>query len=90
MLANNESGALQPVKEVAQECRKRGILCHTDAAVSSKNVHRIDRKSVRRVLRQSFATDQTNTCPFFYFISFDSKQYVSVSFVTLSRFDKYE
>ena len=34
MLANNESGALQPVKEVAEECRKRGILCHTDAAVS--------------------------------------------------------
>jgi len=32
MLANNESGALQPVKEVATECRKRGILFHTDAA----------------------------------------------------------
>jgi hypothetical protein len=36
MLANNESGALQPVKEVAEECRRRGILCHTDAAVSRK------------------------------------------------------
>jgi cysteine desulfurase len=34
MLANNESGALQPVKEVAEECRRRGVLCHTDAAVS--------------------------------------------------------
>lgn len=34
MLANNESGALQPVKEVAEECRRRGILFHTDAAVS--------------------------------------------------------
>jgi cysteine desulfurase len=33
MLANNESGALQPVKEVAEECRRRGILFHTDAAV---------------------------------------------------------
>lgn len=32
MLANNESGAIQPVAEVAKECRKRGILCHTDAA----------------------------------------------------------
>lgn len=32
MLANNESGALQPVKECAQECRARGILFHTDAA----------------------------------------------------------
>ncbi len=39
MLANNESGALQPVKEVAEECRKRGVLCHTDAAqaVSIRN-----------------------------------------------------
>jgi cysteine desulfurase len=33
MLANNESGALQPVKEVAEECRRRGVLFHTDAAV---------------------------------------------------------
>ncbi len=32
MLANNESGALQPVKEIAPYCRKRGILFHTDAA----------------------------------------------------------
>lgn len=32
MLANNESGALQPVQQVAVECRKRGVLCHTDAA----------------------------------------------------------
>ena len=32
MLANNESGAIQPVADVAKECRRRGILCHTDAA----------------------------------------------------------
>jgi len=32
MLANNESGAIQPVAQVAKECRKRSILCHTDAA----------------------------------------------------------
>ena len=32
MLANNESGALQPVKEVAQYCRAHNILFHTDAA----------------------------------------------------------
>jgi len=32
MLANNESGALQPVREIAPYCRKRGILFHTDAA----------------------------------------------------------
>lgn len=32
MLANNESGALQPVKEIAPYCRQRGILFHTDAA----------------------------------------------------------
>jgi cysteine desulfurase len=32
MLANNEVGALQPVKDVARICRARGVLVHTDAA----------------------------------------------------------
>jgi cysteine desulfurase len=32
MLANNETGALQPIKEIACACRKRGIRFHTDAA----------------------------------------------------------
>ncbi len=32
MLANNEVGTLQPVAEVAAECRRRGVLVHTDAA----------------------------------------------------------
>lgn len=32
MLANNESGALQPVKEVSYYCRQHGVLFHTDAA----------------------------------------------------------
>jgi cysteine desulfurase len=38
MLANNESGALQPVKEVAEHCRTVGILCHTDAAQAAGKV----------------------------------------------------
>jgi cysteine desulfurase len=32
MLANNETGALQPVREVANFCRQHEILFHTDAA----------------------------------------------------------
>ena len=32
MLANNESGSLQPVREVALACREKGVLFHTDAA----------------------------------------------------------
>jgi cysteine desulfurase len=32
MLANNESGALQPVADLAKFCRHKGILFHTDAA----------------------------------------------------------
>ncbi|MFQ3621306.1 MAG: cysteine desulfurase family protein, partial [Spirochaetales bacterium] len=32
MLANNEIGTLQPVREVARLCKERGILVHTDAA----------------------------------------------------------
>lgn len=32
MLANNEIGTLQPVAEIAELCRPRGIVLHTDAA----------------------------------------------------------
>ncbi len=32
MLANNEVGTLQPVREVAALCRERGVVVHTDAA----------------------------------------------------------
>ncbi|RLE21047.1 MAG: cysteine desulfurase NifS [Acidobacteria bacterium] len=32
MLANNEVGTLQPVAEVAEFCRERGVAVHTDAA----------------------------------------------------------
>ena len=38
MLANNETGALQPVSEVAQHCRQMGILFHTDAAQAAGKV----------------------------------------------------
>jgi cysteine desulfurase len=31
MWANNESGAIQPVQQLAQLCRERGVLFHTDA-----------------------------------------------------------
>ncbi len=31
MLANNEIGVVQPVAEIARECRRRGIAVHTDA-----------------------------------------------------------
>ncbi len=31
MLANNETGVLQPIAEIAALCRAAGVLCHTDA-----------------------------------------------------------
>ena len=34
MHANNETGAVQPIREIASLCRSRGILFHTDAAQS--------------------------------------------------------
>jgi cysteine desulfurase len=32
MLANNEVGTLEPLREIATLCRERGVLLHTDAA----------------------------------------------------------
>ena len=32
MFANNEIGTIQPVKEIGQLCREKGVLFHTDAA----------------------------------------------------------
>ncbi|MEW6304187.1 MAG: cysteine desulfurase NifS [Verrucomicrobiota bacterium] len=31
MLANNETGVIFPLEEIAAICRSRGVLCHTDA-----------------------------------------------------------
>src|SRR5262249_19107316 len=38
MWANNETGVLQPVAEVARACRQRGILFHTDAVQAAGKV----------------------------------------------------
>jgi cysteine desulfurase len=38
MHANNEVGTLQPISEIAQIARERGILCHTDAAQSAGKI----------------------------------------------------
>ena len=35
MHANNEIGVVQPLAEIGAECRKRGVLLHTDAAQSA-------------------------------------------------------
>lgn len=38
MHANNETGVIQPVSEIAGICRQKGVLCHTDAAQSSGKI----------------------------------------------------
>lgn len=38
MLANNETGAIQPVKQVAEYCRAHDILMHTDAAQAAGKI----------------------------------------------------
>jgi cysteine desulfurase len=38
MWANNETGTLQPVRELARACRERGILFHTDAVQAAGKV----------------------------------------------------
>lgn len=38
MWANNETGVLQPVRDVARECHQRGVLFHTDAVQAAGKV----------------------------------------------------
>ena len=38
MWANNETGVLQPVREVARSCRDRGVLFHTDAVQAAGKI----------------------------------------------------
>ena len=39
MIANNETGVIQPIKELAAICRARGILFHTDAVQAFGKIH---------------------------------------------------
>lgn len=38
MYANNETGAIQPIREIGALCRKRGILFHTDAVQAAGHI----------------------------------------------------
>ncbi len=46
MWANNETGILFPVQDIAELCRRKGVLCHTDAVQAAGkvllNVHEAD------------------------------------------------
>lgn len=39
MYANNEIGTIQPIPEIAEICKKHGVLFHTDAVQAIGNVH---------------------------------------------------
>ncbi len=39
MLANNETGVVQPVKRLAELCRRRGIVVHTDATQAAGKIN---------------------------------------------------
>jgi len=38
MLANGEVGTIQPIKEIAEFCKEKGILFHTDAVAAAGNI----------------------------------------------------
>ena len=39
MYANNEIGTIQPIKEIGQACREKGVIFHTDAVQAAGHVH---------------------------------------------------
>ncbi|MDB5798197.1 MAG: IscS subfamily cysteine desulfurase [Paucimonas sp.] len=39
MLVNNEIGVIQPIDEIGELCRKKGIIFHSDAAQATGKVH---------------------------------------------------
>lgn len=39
MYANNEIGTIQPIKEIGQICRKKGVLFHTDAVQAAGHLY---------------------------------------------------
>lgn len=39
MYANNETGAIQPIKEIGALCRQRGVLFHTDAVQAAGHIN---------------------------------------------------
>ncbi len=45
MLANNEIGTIEPVKEIANICHEQGVFCHTDA-VSAAGKIKLDVKEL--------------------------------------------
>ncbi|MGI6085413.1 MAG: cysteine desulfurase NifS [Acetivibrionales bacterium] len=38
MMANNEIGTIEPIKEIAEVCKKHGVLFHTDAVQAAGNI----------------------------------------------------
>jgi cysteine desulfurase len=57
MLVNNEIGVIQPIAEIGEICRAKGIIFHVDAAQATGKV--VDRSGDLKVDLMSFSAHKT-------------------------------
>ena len=58
MHANNETGVIQPLREISEICRSRGVLLHSDMVQSFGKISSVIPSEVERSRRETFTVTQ--------------------------------